>query len=45
MPALSARNFTASISYESIIFGSKLTGTLTDFVVSDENSDTGVEDI
>ena len=38
-------NFTASISYESVIFGSKLTGTLTDFVASDENNDTGVEDV
>lgn len=38
-------NFTASISYESVIFGSKLTGTMTDFVVNEEKSDAGVEDV
>lgn len=36
-------SFTASVSYESVIFGSKLTGTVTDFVVNEEN--TGVEDV
>ena len=38
-------SFTASISYESVIFGSKLTGTVTDFVVNEENNNTGVEDV
>lgn len=36
-------SFTASISYESIIFGSKLTGTISDYIVNEDN--TGVEDV
>lgn len=37
-------SFTTSISYESVTFGSKLTGTVTDFVVNEENNNTGVEE-
>lgn len=38
-------SFTASISYESVIFGSKLTGTVTDFVINEKNNNTGVEEL
>lgn len=38
-------SFTASISYESVIFGNKLTGTVTDIVINEKNNNTGVEDV
>lgn len=41
----SGGNFTASITYESVIYGNKLTGTLIDVIQNEDSNSTGGEDI